>query len=193
MARAHGFVLGMCGLLAAGAIIGTSLTGYADAPEKPMNAKAKRGSAIFQQNCVSCHNKQGGRHHSFWSSKSTRDFQQQADGESAGHTGQSYRHHQEGHCPHAGLRQHPHGCPDQRLDCLSEGAVAAQGTPNRHCPAANGSRFLLPTTPVTLPTGICHLMVPPRWRTSKHSTLTWPRVSHDATAISRDRSKLTAG
>ncbi len=60
MARAHGFVLGMCGLLAAGAIIGTSLNGYADAPEKPMNAKAKRGSAIFQQNCVSCHNKQPG-------------------------------------------------------------------------------------------------------------------------------------
>ncbi len=60
MARARGFVLGMCGLLAAGAIISTSLTGYADAPEKPMNAKAKRGSAIFQQNCVSCHNKQPG-------------------------------------------------------------------------------------------------------------------------------------
>ena len=59
MAKARGLVLGMCGLLTAGAIISTSLT-YADAPAKPLNAKAKRGSAIFQQNCVSCHNKQPG-------------------------------------------------------------------------------------------------------------------------------------
>ena len=58
-AKARGLVLGMCGLLTAGAIINTSLT-YADAPAKPLNAKAKRGSAIFQQNCVSCHNKQPG-------------------------------------------------------------------------------------------------------------------------------------
>jgi mono/diheme cytochrome c family protein len=50
----------MCGLLFAGAVISTSLTGYADAPAKPLNAKAKRGSEIFQQNCVSCHNKQPG-------------------------------------------------------------------------------------------------------------------------------------
>ena len=59
MARAGGLVLTMCGLFTAGAIIATSLVGFADTPAKPIiNAKAKRGSAIFQQNCVSCHNKQ---------------------------------------------------------------------------------------------------------------------------------------
>jgi mono/diheme cytochrome c family protein len=43
----------------AGAIILTQMIGYADAAAKPvMTAKAKRGQAIFQQNCVSCHNKQ---------------------------------------------------------------------------------------------------------------------------------------
>ena len=60
MASARELLLGMCGLIAAGAIISTSLTGYADTPAKPLNAKAKRGSEIFQQNCVSCHNKQPG-------------------------------------------------------------------------------------------------------------------------------------
>jgi mono/diheme cytochrome c family protein len=54
-------VLGMCGVLIAGAIVAGSLVGFADTPAKPvMNAKAKRGSALFQQNCVSCHNKQPG-------------------------------------------------------------------------------------------------------------------------------------
>jgi mono/diheme cytochrome c family protein len=42
-------------LIAAGALIG-----FADTAKPVMNAKAKRGSAIFQQNCVSCHNKQPG-------------------------------------------------------------------------------------------------------------------------------------
>jgi mono/diheme cytochrome c family protein len=60
MASARELLLGVCGLLAVGAIISTSLTGYADEPAKPLNAKAKRGSAIFQQNCVSCHSKQPG-------------------------------------------------------------------------------------------------------------------------------------
>ncbi len=62
MARAGGLVWSMCGLIAAGAIMASSLVGFADTPAKPpvMNAKAKRGSAIFQQNCVSCHNKQPG-------------------------------------------------------------------------------------------------------------------------------------
>jgi mono/diheme cytochrome c family protein len=40
-------------LVAAGALIG-----LADTAKPVMNAKAKRGAAIFQQNCVSCHNKQ---------------------------------------------------------------------------------------------------------------------------------------
>jgi mono/diheme cytochrome c family protein len=45
-------LFGMGVLIAAGALIGSAETA------KPvMNAKAKRGAAIFQQNCVSCHNK----------------------------------------------------------------------------------------------------------------------------------------
>src|ERR1700760_3690234 len=40
-------------LIIAGAVIGS-----ADTPKPVLNAKAKRGEAIFQQNCVSCHNKQ---------------------------------------------------------------------------------------------------------------------------------------
>src|ERR1700727_804322 len=40
-------------LVAAGAVIG-----FADTAKPVMNAKAKRGAAIFQQNWVSCHNKQ---------------------------------------------------------------------------------------------------------------------------------------
>jgi mono/diheme cytochrome c family protein len=42
-------------LVVAGAVIG-----FADTAKPVMNAKAKRGEAIFQQNCVSCHNKQPG-------------------------------------------------------------------------------------------------------------------------------------
>jgi mono/diheme cytochrome c family protein len=40
-------------LVAAGALIG-----FADTAKPVMSPKAKRGAAIFQQNCVSCHNKQ---------------------------------------------------------------------------------------------------------------------------------------
>src|SRR6201985_2665129 len=40
-------------LVAAGAVIG-----FADTAKPVMNAKAKRGPAIFQQNCGGCHNKQ---------------------------------------------------------------------------------------------------------------------------------------
>jgi mono/diheme cytochrome c family protein len=40
-------------LVAAGA-----LTGFAQTAKPVMNARAKRGAAIFKQNCVSCHNKQ---------------------------------------------------------------------------------------------------------------------------------------
>jgi mono/diheme cytochrome c family protein len=48
-------LLGLGILVAAGVVIG-----FADTAKPVMNAKAKRGSAIFQQNCVSCHNKQPG-------------------------------------------------------------------------------------------------------------------------------------
>ena len=51
---------GLCALVAAGAIMGGNLIGFADTAKPVMNAKAKRGSALFQQNCVSCHNKQPG-------------------------------------------------------------------------------------------------------------------------------------
>lgn len=44
--------------VAAGSILLTQMIGYADAAKPVMNARAKRGQAIFQQNCVSCHNKQ---------------------------------------------------------------------------------------------------------------------------------------
>ena len=45
--------------VAAGVLVATSLIGFADTAKPPvMTAKAKRGAAIFQQNCVSCHNKQ---------------------------------------------------------------------------------------------------------------------------------------
>lgn len=51
--------LAVCILALAGALGISSVVGYADTATKPaLNAKAKRGSAIFQQNCASCHNKQ---------------------------------------------------------------------------------------------------------------------------------------
>jgi mono/diheme cytochrome c family protein len=50
-------LLAVCILAAGSAMVVSNVVGFADA--KPaMNAKAKRGAAIFQQNCVSCHNKQ---------------------------------------------------------------------------------------------------------------------------------------
>jgi mono/diheme cytochrome c family protein len=61
MANDRGVLWGLCTLVAAGAIMATHLIGLADTAAAPaMNAKAKRGAAIFQQNCVSCHNKQAG-------------------------------------------------------------------------------------------------------------------------------------
>jgi mono/diheme cytochrome c family protein len=42
-------------LVAAGVVIG-----FADTAKPAMNAKAKRGAQVFQQNCASCHNKQPG-------------------------------------------------------------------------------------------------------------------------------------
>jgi mono/diheme cytochrome c family protein len=61
MASRRGLLWGVCTLVTAGAMIATNLIGFADTPNPPvLNAKAKRGAAVFQQNCVSCHNKQPG-------------------------------------------------------------------------------------------------------------------------------------
>jgi mono/diheme cytochrome c family protein len=51
-------LLAVCILAAGGAMVVSNVVSFADAAKPAMNAKAKRGAAIFQQNCVSCHNKQ---------------------------------------------------------------------------------------------------------------------------------------
>ncbi len=51
-------LLAVCFLAAAGVLGVTHVIGFADTAKPAMNAKAKRGAAVFQQNCVSCHNKQ---------------------------------------------------------------------------------------------------------------------------------------
>ncbi len=51
-------LLAVCILASAGAMGISNVVGFADTAKPVMNAKAKRGAAIFQQNCVSCHNKQ---------------------------------------------------------------------------------------------------------------------------------------
>lgn len=64
MSRGHysaKWVRGSIGLVVlAGTVALTSLAGLAaDAAKTPvMTPKAKRGSVLFQQNCVSCHNKE---------------------------------------------------------------------------------------------------------------------------------------
>lgn len=51
--------LSIFAVVTAGAMIATHWVGFADTPKTPvMTARAKRGEAIFKQNCVSCHNKQ---------------------------------------------------------------------------------------------------------------------------------------
>ena len=46
-------------LVGAGTLAATHWVGFADTAKTPvMTARAKRGEAIFKQNCVSCHNKQ---------------------------------------------------------------------------------------------------------------------------------------
>lgn len=57
MVRSREF-LAVCILASASALGISSVVGYADTAKPTMNAKAKRGAAIFQQNCASCHNKQ---------------------------------------------------------------------------------------------------------------------------------------
>ncbi len=44
-------------LFVVGAFVLISLIGFADTAKPVMNARARRGSVLFQQNCVSCHNK----------------------------------------------------------------------------------------------------------------------------------------
>jgi mono/diheme cytochrome c family protein len=51
-------LLAVCFLATAGALAVGNVIGFADTAKPVMNAKAKRGAAVFQQNCVSCHNKQ---------------------------------------------------------------------------------------------------------------------------------------
>jgi mono/diheme cytochrome c family protein len=50
--------VGLFTSVTAGAIIATNLIGFADTAKPVMSVRAKRGEAIFQQNCASCHNKQ---------------------------------------------------------------------------------------------------------------------------------------
>jgi mono/diheme cytochrome c family protein len=47
-----------CLLVAGGIFVFNSMVALAQPATPVMNAKAKRGSVLFQQNCVSCHNKQ---------------------------------------------------------------------------------------------------------------------------------------
>src|SRR5271170_2133343 len=51
-------LVAVCFLATAGAVVVSNTIGFADTAKPVMNAKAKRGAAVFQQNCVSCHNKQ---------------------------------------------------------------------------------------------------------------------------------------
>jgi mono/diheme cytochrome c family protein len=50
--------LRICILATAGAMVAGNVIGFADTAKPQMNANAKRGATVFQQNCVSCHNKQ---------------------------------------------------------------------------------------------------------------------------------------
>src|SRR5260370_7428076 len=49
-------LLAVCILASAGPLGISSVIGYADTAKPVMNPKAKRGPAIFHQNCVSSHN-----------------------------------------------------------------------------------------------------------------------------------------
>jgi mono/diheme cytochrome c family protein len=57
MVKGRGLVA-VCFLATAGALAVSSVFGLADTAKPVLNAKAKRGQAVFQQNCASCHNKQ---------------------------------------------------------------------------------------------------------------------------------------
>jgi mono/diheme cytochrome c family protein len=50
--------IGLFTSVTAAAILAANLIGFADTAKPVMSVRAKRGEAIFQQNCVSCHNKQ---------------------------------------------------------------------------------------------------------------------------------------
>jgi mono/diheme cytochrome c family protein len=50
--------VGLFASAATGVLLAANLIGLADTAKPVLSVKAKRGEAIFQQNCVSCHNKQ---------------------------------------------------------------------------------------------------------------------------------------
>jgi len=50
--------IGLFTSVTAAALLAANLIGFADTAKPVMSVRAKRGEAIFQQNCVSCHNKQ---------------------------------------------------------------------------------------------------------------------------------------
>jgi mono/diheme cytochrome c family protein len=79
-------LLAVCVSAAAGAMGVSNAIGFADTAKPVLNAKAKRGAAIFQQNCVSCHNKQP-------DTEPARHLQQQASGDSSDHPSSSHRDH----------------------------------------------------------------------------------------------------
>ncbi len=61
MVSGRRLLLGAGTLVFAGTILVINSAGFADTGKPPvMTAKAKRGATVFQQNCVSCHNKQPG-------------------------------------------------------------------------------------------------------------------------------------
>ena len=49
---------GISFIVVAGVFVLASVLGLADTTKPAMNARAKQGAVIFQQHCVTCHNKQ---------------------------------------------------------------------------------------------------------------------------------------
>ena len=47
-------------LAVSGFLVLASAAGFADPAQAPLSAKAKQGAALFQQHCITCHNKQPG-------------------------------------------------------------------------------------------------------------------------------------
>ena len=128
MASGRGVLWGVCTLVTAGAMIATNLIGFADTATPPvMNAKAKRGAAVFQQNCVSCHNKQPGDTTPFGPPNLHGIFSSKPLVTPPVTPAQATDIIKKGKAPDARLRQHPDRSTNQRPDRVFEGAV----TPNR--------------------------------------------------------------
>lgn len=51
---------GLSLLAASGVLLLASVIGNADTAKPVMNARARQGEALFQQHCITCHNKQPG-------------------------------------------------------------------------------------------------------------------------------------